>query len=455
MVGVVVGRKNTFNRHSVGFDNVDEIIDMPCRVDEHTRSGCSVTDRIRKVDHLRREVITDGKVAAGEQLAEVETVVFHGFERTLHSVEMSDSAVVDTDRVRYGVIGTGMMGVEHIENILHLDGTTVSAIADTNAERREIGAEVVRHLGGDDVVEFADHRTMLDSCLVDAVVIVTPNMTHADVLSDVLATDVHVMVEKPLCTTVADCQRVIAAETSGNAQRVVWMGLEYRYMPPTTALLNEIRSGTVGNVKMVSIREHRFPFLQKVDDWNRFNRNTGGTFVEKCCHFFDLMRLIADAEPARVYASGAQDVNHLDESYNGEIPDVLDNGFVVVDFDNGVRGLLDLCMFAEASKNEQEISVTGDEGKVEAIVTESLLRIGRRADGQHVVSERSITDDRIRHVGLHNGASYLEHVDFLAAIRRGEAAKVTLLDGMRSVAIGVAAHRSIECGRPVEMSEVI
>ena len=226
-------------------------------------------------------------------------------------------------------------------------------------------------------------------------------------------------------------------------------------MPPTTALLNEIRSGTVGNVKMVSIREHRFPFLQKVDDWNRFNRNTGGTFVEKCCHFFDLMRLIADAEPAKVYASGAQDVNHLDESYNGEIPDVLDNGFVVVDFDNGVRGLLDLCMFAEASKNEQEISVTGDEGKVEAMVTESLLRIGRRADGQHVVSERSITDDRIRHVGLHNGASYLEHVDFLTAIRRGEAAKVTLLDGMRSVAIGVAAHRSIECGLPVEMSEVI
>ncbi|MGB1503421.1 MAG: Gfo/Idh/MocA family protein, partial [Ilumatobacteraceae bacterium] len=120
---------------------------------------------------------------------------------------MSDSAVVGTDRVRYGVIGTGMMGVEHIENILHLDGTTVSAIADTNTERREIGAQVARRLGCGDVVEFSDHRTMLDSGLVDAVVIVTPNMTHADVLSDVLATDVHVMVEKPLCTTVADCQR--------------------------------------------------------------------------------------------------------------------------------------------------------------------------------------------------------------------------------------------------------
>jgi myo-inositol 2-dehydrogenase/D-chiro-inositol 1-dehydrogenase len=369
-------------------------------------------------------------------------------------VAITDSTTTTTNRVRYGVIGTGMMGVEHIENILHLDGTGVTAIADPSAERRAIGTNTVRELSGTDVVEFADYRDMLSSGLIDAVVIVTPNMTHVDVLSDVLATDLHVMVEKPLCTTIEDCQRVVDAAAEGVPGRVVWMGLEYRYMPPTTAMLDEIRTGTVGNVKMVAIREHRFPFLEKVGDWNRFNRNTGGTFVEKCCHFFDLMRLIADAEPVRVFASGAQDVNHLDESYNGEIPDILDNGFVIVDFDNGVRGLLDLCMFAEASKNEQEISVTGDEGKLEAMVTESILRIGRRADGQHVVAERAITDESIRHVGLHNGASYLEHVDFLEAIRSQTPAKVTLVDGMKSVAIGLAAHRSIELGRAVEMHEV-
>ena len=62
-------------------------------------------------------------------------------------------------------------------------------------------------------------------------------MSHVDVLGDVLATDVHVMVEKPLCTTVTDCQRVVDAAAAGPAGRVVWMGLEYRYMPPTTALL--------------------------------------------------------------------------------------------------------------------------------------------------------------------------------------------------------------------------
>ena len=89
---------------------------------------------------------------------------------------------------------------------------------------------------------------------------------------------------------------------------------------------------------MLTIREHRYPFLGKVGDWNRFNRNTGGTLVEKCCHFFDLMRLIIGQEP--VLASGAADVNHQDELYDGATPDILDNAYVVVDFDGGVRACL-------------------------------------------------------------------------------------------------------------------
>lgn len=65
---------------------------------------------------------------------------------------------------------------------------------------------------------------------------------------------------------------------------------------------------------MVSIREHRFPFLKKVGDWNRFASRTGGTLVEKCCHFFDLMaRILKPRKPLRVFATGAQDVNHKTE----------------------------------------------------------------------------------------------------------------------------------------------
>ena len=372
------------------------------------------------------------------------------------TMSASSTSASSADRVmRYGVIGTGMMGVEHIHNIIHLDGAEVTAVSDPHGPSRDAAVAAVTGAGRDAPRVFEDHRELLGSGLVDAVVIASPNMTHIDVLGDVLDTDVHVMVEKPLCTTVADCRRVVDAAAEGPADRVVWMGLEYRYMPPTTALLGEIRSGTVGQVHMVAIREHRFPFLVKVGDWNRFSRNTGGTLVEKCCHFFDLMRLAADADPVRVMASGGQDVNHLDEVYNGETPDMLDNAYVIVEFANGVRGMLDLCMFAEASRNEQEIAVTGDEGKLEALVTESVLRVGRRSDGLHVVDERPITADGVRHVGLHHGASYLEHVDFRSSILRRQPASVTLTDGLWSVAMGVAAHRSIDEGRPVMIEEVL
>jgi predicted dehydrogenase len=100
---------------------------------------------------------------------------------------------------------------------------------------------------------------------------------------------------------------------------LVQVGLEYRYIPAVAELVAQVRRSAVGQVRMVAIREHRFPFLVKVNNWNRFNKNTGGTLVEKCCHFFDLMTLIAKSKPVRVMASGSQSVNHLDERYEGKV----------------------------------------------------------------------------------------------------------------------------------------
>jgi predicted dehydrogenase len=331
----------------------------------------------------------------------------------------------------------------------------VTAVSDPNADSRDWAQLAV---GLDTpLARFEHHHDLLQSGLCDAVVIASPNFTHHQVLLDVLTTPHHVMVEKPLCTTVADCLDAIAVADRTAEQwphRVVWMGLEYRYMPPTTAVVQEVRNGAVGDVRMVAIREHRFPFLPKVGNWNRFSRNTGGTLVEKCCHFFDLMNLVVQRRPVRVMASGGQDVNHLDERYDGETPDILDNAYVIVEYEGGVRAMLDLCMFAEATRNEQEISVVGTEGELEALVTDGIIRIGRRSDGIGVVHERPVHDPNIRHQGLHHGASYLEHVAFRDAILHGHPPAVTLADGLWSVAVGEAAHRSIDTGRPVAIEEV-
>ncbi|PNB53342.1 oxidoreductase, partial [Pseudomonas sp. GW531-E2] len=90
--------------------------------------------------------------------------------------------------------------------------------------------------------------------------------------------------------------------------------------------------------------------------------------VEKCCHFFDLMRLITGSEAVRVYCSGAMDVNHLAERYGGEPPDIIDNSYTTVDFANGVRALLDLSMFADGAENQEEITAVGDKARLDVLI---------------------------------------------------------------------------------------
>lgn len=350
------------------------------------------------------------------------------------------------DIVRYGIIGTGMMGQEHIANIALLDGAKVTAIADTDAGMLEHG----RALAPDDVRTCDDYRDVIADPNVDVLVIATPNYTHHEVLQAAFASGRHILVEKPLCTEVDDCHRVV--EAAARHPALVWVALEYRYMRSVDHLIAMVDSGAVGDLQMLFIREHRNPFLVKVGDWNRFNRNTGGTLVEKCCHFFDLMHRITRRRPMRVFASGAQDVNHLDERYDGETPDILDNAFTVVEFDGGLRGCLDLCMFAEGSPDEVEITATGRTGKVQAFEPRHEVVLSpRRGSGERW---QFPLERRIELAGWHHGATYFEHVDFLDCLRSGRKPTVDAADGALAVGVGAAAQRSIAEGRMVEMREL-
>ena len=360
-------------------------------------------------------------------------------------------ADVENAPLRIGIIGTGMMGLEHIRNLAPNPNAVVTAIADPNEASLNSALDT---LGPErQIATYHNHQDLLAAAVCDAVIIASPNMSHADILLDVIEASVDCLVEKPLCTTIEDCQRVLRAAEESPA--LLWVGLEYRYMPPIARALAITESGEIGTTRMVAMREHRFPFLTKVDNWNRFNENTGGTLVEKCCHFFDLLGLIAGAEPVRVMASGAQDVNHLAESYDGRIPDILDNALVIIDYDNGVRSSLDLCMFAEGSVNQEELSIVGDLGKVEAFLPSGEVRHGLRTGWHGGVVTEVASDDRVAHEGFHHGASYLEHLDFLDAVRNRTAPLVSLADGLRSVAVGIAAQRSLSEHRVIEMSEIL
>lgn len=350
---------------------------------------------------------------------------------------------------RYGIIGVGLMGQEHIRFLNRMDGITVTAIADPDIGMR---AEAAGLAGAE---AFSDHKELLSSAKIDALIIASPNHTHHDILIDALATDLPIMVEKPLCSNVADAENIRLRVLERSAP--VWVAMEYRYMPAIARLIEEVHLGTIGKLRMLSIREHRFPFLDKVGNWNRFSHLTGGTLVEKCCHFFDLMRLITGSEPVRVFASGAQDVNHLDECIEGKVPDIIDNAYVIIDFENGVRAMLDLCMFAEASRDQEEIAAVGDRGKVECGIPSSTLTLGKRQPVERMgialplIRETVSVDPDLLEIGHHNGATHFQHERFLRMIQEGGRPEITVEDGLRAVLMGAAAERSIRERMPISL----
>ena len=361
--------------------------------------------------------------------------------------------------IQYGLIGCGMMGQEHLRNIALLENTNVAGIFEPDAGM------------ANKALEFAPNAALVGSIKellaikeLDCLVIVSPNFCHMDQLEEIASIrQLPILVEKPLFTNEADHDRAKAFETSYTAP--VWVAMEYRYMPPVSAFLDGLQDVT-GGLKMLTIREHRFPFLEKIGDWNRFNRYTGGTFVEKCCHFFDLMRLAVKSEPIRIMASAAQSVNHIDEAYNGETPDILDNGYVIVDFENGARAMLELSMFAEGSRYQEEITAVGAMGKIEVMVPGPGRfwpdHLGPQPVAQIIESKRNpascdireiLVDPTLLQAGDHNGSTFYQHQGFLELVRcERDLPDVSLADGRKAVMMGMAAQESARTGQSVSLA---
>jgi len=355
--------------------------------------------------------------------------------------------------LNYAMIGCGMMGQEHIKNIKLLENTRIAAIFEPDHSMRAAAKQLAPEAQFETSIKALLGRKDLD-CLV----IVSPNFLHAQQLKLIACLNpLPILVEKPLITHPDDAKLI--KELIQNYPKPIWVAMEYRYMPPVAKLISEANA-LVGGVKLLTIKEHRFPFLAKVNDWNRFNENSGGTFVEKCCHFFDLMRLILKSEPIRIMASAGQTNNHLDEQYNGRTPDIWDNGYVIVDFASGSRAMLELCMFAEGATYQEEISAVGVECKVECFVPGPNRfwpeHLGQAPTPKVVVSPRAPkgpqtleipVDATLLQAGDHNGSTYYQHQKFQQVVLGNLQPEVSLNDGLIAVQMGMAAQESASQSR--------
>ena len=361
---------------------------------------------------------------------------------------------------RYGIIGCGMMGKEHLRNIALLPGAQVTRIFEPDAAM--LASSLALAPGAQSAASLAEVVLSPD---VDCLLITSPNFCHAEQLREIAQLrPLPLLLEKPACTQLDDVHSLAALQASYPAP--IWVAMEYRYMPPVALLAQEVHGQHhTGPLKMLTIREHRFPFLVKVGDWNRFNRYTGGTLVEKCCHFFDLMRHLTQSEPVRVYASAGVDHNHRDETYPEGTPDILDNAYVIVDFASGQRAMLELCMFAEGARYQEEITGVGPLGKVECFVPGPGRfwppHLGEAPVPKVVISPRHPKGPRELEVpvdpvalaaGDHNGSTLYQHQKFNAVVRGQGTVEVGLRDGLIAVVMGLAAQESARTGQAVDLT---
>lgn len=205
----------------------------------------------------------------------------------------------------YCIVGMGSRGLSMYAHDLvdrYQDVARLTGICDINPGRV---AHAQAELGGA-VPGFTDFDQMLDTVPVDVVIVTTKDSTHDQYIVQALRRGKDVITEKPMTMTAEKCRRILRAER--DTGRNVRVTFNYRYAPYKTKVKELLRSGIVGEVHSVEFRwyldtVHGADYFRR---WHAQKENSGGLFVHKATHHFDLINWWLDQEPEEVMAMGSR-----------------------------------------------------------------------------------------------------------------------------------------------------
>ena len=354
------------------------------------------------------------------------------------------------------IVGAGMMGREHLRVTQRLGWAEVQGIVDPFNGSIEWAQSDWALLSSQPLPVYPDLREACLDSAVDAIVICSPNHTHYDVLQIVCESGKPILLEKPMATTLADAMKIL--RLAREYPSVIQLGMQYRFKAQYAEALVEIQARTsLGPVKTIAMSEYRPPFLDKVNQWNKFNRHSGGTLVEKCCHYFDLMNVIAASRPKKIYASGGRGVNFLDFEWQGVPSDIDDHAMVIIDYDNGIRASFTLNMFCQ--ELYEELVVVGACGRLVAseqasfhLDTPSQARLQVEVSGHPAYRPQPVGyPPWIEETG-HYGATFFEHIAFHQQLAGERVDAATPQQALWSLIVASAAQHSMATGQAVDVA---
>lgn len=343
--------------------------------------------------------------------------------------------------LKIGLLGAGWFGREaHLRNLLKLPD--VEVVAASSRSRESLDAS--RGIAGEDLRCFSDWREVIALHELDAVIVALTNDQHHEAATAALRAGKHVLCEKPLGLTIAQCDEIIAA--AGTAGKVLQVGHEMRFQRLYLEMKEMIDRGAIGDLQLMWCREFRGPMRP---GWRSKEAFTGGTILEKNVHHLDLFNWMMNCPPVRVSAHGGTNVLKDRE--------ILDNAQILIEYEGGQGATLELCLFAP-SGGDCEIGACGDRGRIDTKnqalelvyhrfnVPESELRhIADEGDADHFVDGSGRVDRGIK--------PELEH--FVECIRHN---RQPLNDGAAArlaVAVCLAAQESIRRRESVMIAEIL
>ncbi len=225
--------------------------------------------------------------------------------------------------VKAAVIGTGDMGKGLIEQC-QKEFIDLKAICDINPKRRRAAAEAMLKAGWPQPKEYDDWRQLLQREELEAVIIATPLWTHAEIATGCLEAGKHVLCEKMMAKTAADCQRML--EAASRNRRVLEIGHQRFYNPIYQAAYDKIiKPGLLGEVYYARLVWHRnanwrrqeeppaanfdpspwgYPDWEHLLNWRMYKRYSEGLIAELGSHQVAVANWFFGAPPEAVYASG-------------------------------------------------------------------------------------------------------------------------------------------------------
>ena len=389
-------------------------------------------------------------------MGDSETPVWGSVADNVASLIPENPYRTQTGKPRLLIVGVGMMGREHLRVTQQLGWAEVQGIVDPFNGSIEWALSDWSLLSSQPLRVYPDLREACLDSAVDAIVICSPNHTHYDVLQIVCESGKPILLEKPMATTLADAMEVV--RLASEYPSVIQLGMQYRFKAQYVEALFEIRAkASLGLVKTVAMSEYRPPFLDKVNQWNKFNRHSGGTLVEKCCHYFDLMNVIAASRPKKIYASGGRGVNFLDFEWQGVPSDIDDHAMVIIDYANGIRANFTLNMFCQ--ELYEELVVVGECGRLVASEqasfhpdTPSEARLQVEVPGHPAYRPQSVGyPPWIEETG-HYGATFFEHIAFHRQLAGERVDAATPQQALWSLIVASAAQHSMATGQAVDVA---